>query len=111
MYHWGGKEQWCKGSSPFALLLLPLRVRPHLTLLMLGHFKCLSLQNYLLSVLKNNSLLFFFVNFILTSMNHFHLNSEKQVAFIQSDTYTVKTSLFFISIYQKQEFIGVYLKY
>lgn len=40
MYHWGGKEQWCKGSSPFALLLLPLRVRPHLTLLMLGHFKC-----------------------------------------------------------------------
>lgn len=38
MYHWGGEEQWCKGSSLFALLLLPRHVRPRLSLLVLGHF-------------------------------------------------------------------------
>jgi len=40
MYHWGGKKQRSRGSSLFALLLLPLRVHSHLTRLVFRHFKC-----------------------------------------------------------------------
>lgn len=40
MYHQGGEKQRSRASSLFALLLLPLRVHPHLTRLGFPHSQC-----------------------------------------------------------------------